>query len=645
MEDFTAKLDQLAACSGKVVAIDVETTGLRWWQDKTIGLGWYTPGNEGYIQIDRTEPGQTTQLEAIRETILTRWDLARTTVIAHNLKFDFHFLGLDPRLFERLLDTTELIHLKDSRYRKALDVAERRFLGTSTKDKHVKSHGRKKIWDWPVEDVAAYCIDDCRTTHRLAEVLLPEIKRMGILYLLREDMEYLKQLWAIERQGMLLRPEFVEYGALRLGQEIASLEAALYKQVGYEFNWRSHQQLSKAIYDDFGIEKPTNPFADADGVDRSRFAHRGKYNSTMTSTFLLQEKVNHPLAELITLLREAWKLRNVLVKWLELRDGNDRIHTNFNLTGTKTGRLSSSQPNVQNIPGSWRVRFTQTVFSGTVDRPDAYNLRKGIVAPEGHAFVSIDWRQQELRMFGMLANDPNMLPALESGQDIHSFVADQVWGSHDVFHRGMAKSITFGLVYGTSTGSLAHRLDMSIPEARKVTNQYWESFPRIQPFMREVVEYCRANCYVRNWRGRYWHEERRDKQYRSVNYLVQGGSADLLKIALLRVANYLEQHRLRTRIVSIIHDELLFEMPEQEFIHIPHICKIMEVPDLLDVPFYVDVAMGVDMGEKLEFEGKEGQLSHEQAMEQLASGWIPHLPRDDSWLEEYHQLKSEDANA
>lgn len=630
-------LESLARCSGTTVAIDTETTGLHWYTDRPLGIGWYCRESEGYLNIE--DP---IDLDAVRGVILG-WDRRKTTVICHNLKFDFHFLGISPREFPRKLDTTVLIHLVDSRHRKALKDAEVTFLGKRTKIDHLTGHGRKKIWDWPEEDVARYCVDDCRSTFELAEYLLPYIRKLFLTELLKKDMDYLGELWEIERVGMAYDPDFTEYAIARLQEDVDALEDDLYKGVGYTFNWRSAQQLSKALYDHMGIDKPKDPYADADGVYRGRFAHRTKYNSTSTNTFILQEKViwvddegvehvGHPLAQTVSLLREARKLQNVLTKYPKLADANGSLHTNFNITGTRTGRLSSSDPNLQNVPGSWRVKFTQTVFSGDLDRPQAYNLRKGIRARPGTVLVSIDWRQQELRMFGLLANDPNMVPALEDGRDIHSFVADEVWGAHDVFHRGMAKSITFGLIYGTSTASLSHRLNMTPAEAKAVTNQYWEAFPAIRPFRDATVEHCLRYGYVRNWAGRYWWEEATDRAYKAVNFLVQGGAADQLKEAVLRCAAFLRSVGASSRIISIVHDELIFEMPWEELWLVPDICAIMEVPDIFGVAFPVDVDMGLNWGEKREIPP--------EAVPLLLEGKKPKLPEDDGWRKDWERIKA-----
>lgn len=558
------------------------------------------------------------------------------------MKFDFHFLGISPRHFRKKLDTTVMIHLLDSRHRKSLAYAEETFLKKGTKKAHVDAHGRQKIWDWPMDDVALYCIDDCRSTLELAEYLAPFLKQMGVLRLLADDMRYLGELWEIERYGMKADLEFNQYAIERLQVDIDNLEQKLYEGVGYTFNWRSAQQLSKALYDHMGIPKPKDPYADADGVYRGKFAHRTKYNSTSTNTFILLEKVTwtdengeehvgHPLGNIISLLREARKLQGVLQKWPKLVDSEGRLHTNFNITGTRTGRLSSSEPNFQNIPGSWRVKFTQTVFSGELERPDAYNLRKAIVPDPGTVLVSIDWRQQELRMFGLLAEDPNMVPALEDGRDIHSFVARQVWGSDDVFHRGMAKSITFGLIYGTSTASLSHRLNMTRAEAKQVTNQYWEAFPAIRPFRDATVEQGMRHGYVRNWAGRYWWEEDPEKVYKAVNFLVQGGAADQLKLAICRVQEFLRRTGAKSHPISIIHDEIMFQMPWDELWMVPDICSIMEVPDVFGVAFPVDVEMGLTWGEKREIP--------EAALPMLLEGKRPKLFVDERWKKEWEQMK------
>ena len=592
----------MARCSGLRVSLDTETNGLLWYKNHIIGYGLWCPdaGLAGYL------PAQKTSTRAAAIEAVTAW-APGTTVIGQNLKFDLHMLGIDPATTDwKLIDTAVLAHLVDSRLQKKLDQLERTFLGANSKRHHVTTAPNRPIWEWPLENIADYCINDARVTYDLAELLVRKAVELRLWNLFRKEMEYLKLLWRIERRGIQSSPEFINRALARLSEDIKAPEQRLFDEIGYTdaygnstgFNWRSHQKLSKALYDDYGWERPVNPFADEDGVDRTKFAINGKYNSTLTDSFILMEKAHHPLGELVLHLREIDKLKDYLMDYRKFCSEDRVVHTNLNLTGTRTGRLASKEPNLQNIPSEIRSRAVTSVFSDDVQRRvEEYNLRKALVARPGHVFVSIDYRQMEMRMFGVLAREPKMLESLRAGRDIHSDNAFMVWGLRDDVHREWSKTIGFGLIYGMTTGSLQFRLNMTKEQAYGVTDQYWGAFPRVQPWLREVARECRANGFVRYWSGRIWREELDMFMYKAANALIQGGCADLLSVAVIRSDEYLRRNSCGG-IVDIIHDEILFEIPEAEVgDHSRNLAHLMEVPDLLDIPFFTDIKIGPSYGD------------------------------------------------
>lgn len=583
---------ELSRCSGRLVVLDTETTGLNWWEDQLIGVGVYCPeiGLEGYIPTleDRARHNLKEAVAALDPS---------TAILNHNLKFDLHFLALDPAPYE-VHDTTVMVHLLDSRYRKSLVEAEKTFLGSSSKRAHVTAAPKRTpIHKWSLEVVADYCLNDCKVTYQLAQALWPRLEEGWLDKIYRKEMEYLKLIWAVERKGIRVDPAYINSARLQLQENIKELEAALQDAVGYNFNWRSAKQLSKALYEEMGIARPKNPFADADGVDRSRFSDRGKYNSTMTSTFILMEKANHPLGELVSSLRETSKLKTTLEGWLKLLDKEPAIHTNFNLTGTRTGRLSSSKPNVQNIPSIFRTRFTQGVYTGGVERTEEYNLRNAFISRPGYTFVAVDYRQMEMRAFGILSGDPFMLESLAAGRDIHADIAEAVWGVRDKVHREWSKTISFGLIYGMTTGSLQFKLNMTRAQAQKVTDDYWNRFPRIRPWLFGTVEECKRNGYLRYWSGRIWREETEMDMYKGANALIQGGCADVLSIAALRVNRWLQQTGIEATIVSLVHDEIILEVVDEVALVVAaEVRKLMEVPDLFNIRWLTDAKAGKTFG-------------------------------------------------
>jgi len=599
MSEYIRTVRDLMQCDGKTVVLDTETNGLEWWDKHIIGVGYCCKetGDSGYIPT-LTEGERSEVYDAVNS--FSR----ETNIVMHNAKFDLHFLKMNPRKRGwQIYDTTVMIHLLDSRNPKALKDAEQRFLGTDSKRGYLDSApARTKIWDYPLELVSAYCANDCVVTMQLAEVLFPRNREMGLEDLFFKDMKYLVTILDMETRGVKLDTNFVERSASKLEKNVDIMASQLQEACGRTFNWRSPKQLSDAIYGGLGIAKPVNPFLSADGIDHSRFADSGKYKSSCTSSFLLTEKVHHPLGELISSLREADKLRKNYLKWMELMDSNNYLHTNFNITGTRTGRLSSSKPNLQNVASNVRGRFTQSIFTGNIERTDEYNMRKAIIPNEGRAFLSVDYKQMEMRMFGILSQDPFMLSSLIAGKDVHLEIAIKVWGDcgydANMIHREWSKTISFGLIYGMTLGSLQYKLNMTKYEAAKVTDQYWVQFPRVKPWMNEIIQSCKLSGYVKYWSGRIWREDNPLDMYKGCNALIQGGCADLLSYAAMRVDDWCVSQGNDYNLVSLIHDETMTEIPVGKVLESARqVAPIMQVPDLLGIPFATDCKIGISYGD------------------------------------------------
>jgi DNA polymerase-1 len=436
-------LANIASCSGHVVSFDTETSGLQWYKQHMIGIGIHCPavGVSGYL------PALTARDRAGVTAALLEWDKT-TTVVGHNLKFDLHFVGIDAwKKGWRLIDTTVLVHLLDSRQSKRLADATEKYLGEDSKRAFRIKGKNKPVWEWPLSLVAEYCANDARITYELAQKLMPEAKANGLMKLFSYQMQYLARIWQVERYGIQLDKAFIAASRSSLEEVQKDLEVQLFAGTGHKFNWRSPDQLSKAIYEGMGIEKPKNPFLDENGIDVGRAGkglQKSAWSEPATSSFILMEKSSHPLGNIILEMREIDKLFAALSDWENNSDSSGVVHSNFNITGTRTGRLSCSSPNLQNMPGMVRTRATQSVFSGKTVRENFYNLRQAFVPREGRKMVAIDYKQMEMRMFGVLAGDAGMLEGLRTGSDVHADVAERVWGLRDNVHREWAKTISFG---------------------------------------------------------------------------------------------------------------------------------------------------------------------------------------------------------
>ena len=629
-------------CSGKAIVLDTETTGLKWWNDHVTTIGFHCPGAdvEGTIDLGRPVNGYYTNPKDKKSWVVDDPELLvfeekvlaivneelkpGTIVVGHNLKFDLHMMQVDAYTCNdwRLIDTTILIHLQDSRNKKGMEAAEKTLLGTNSKRNHIEQAPsdkkiKKKVWLWPSEVRQDYCVNDCRVTWQFLEVLAPIIKSLDLWELFLKEMKYFRIIYKSERIGFLTDPEFISRSKMKLMLHRKQLEQQLYDAVGYEFKWRSAKKLSYAIYDNLGIPMPVNPFATMGGTAKSYKTQMGfervmeiksNYTSTNTSTFLLMEKAHHPLGELIAALREADKLAKQLAKWETLMDEECVIHTNYKMTGTRTGRLSSAEPNLANIPSDVRGRFTQGVFSGGTTRTDEYNLRKGFIARPGRILVSVDYKQMEMRMFGIDSEDPHMIEALTAGVDIHLYIAHKVWGdcgpAEDKIHREWSKTIGFGLIYGMTTGSLEHKLGMTKAQAKQVVADYWGAFPRIRPWIYDTIMTLKQDGYERYWSGRIWREETEMFMYKGANARIQGGCADLLSIAVIRLDEWLtSKGKGWGHILSYIYDELITEVPIEAVYEVAeNQQRIMQVPDLFGIPFLTDCKVGYSYGTLVDLE-------------------------------------------
>jgi len=212
--------------------------------------------------------------------------------------------------------------------------------------------------------------------------------------------------------------------------------------------------------------------------------------------------------------------------------------------------------------------------------------------------VCIDYKQMEMRMFGALAGDENMLEALRSGRDIHAEIAFRCWGvENDPVRREWAKTVSFGLIYGMTLGSLQYRLNCTYDQAEDICNKYWAAFPRVHDYLFDVIELCKRQRYVTYWSGRRWYEDNELDMYKAANALVQGGSHDLLSVAICRCAAFLQERYPQVKMFNLVHDEIDFIIPinlMQEVV--PQLQEIMEVPDLMDLPFLTDVKIGPNYG-------------------------------------------------
>lgn len=600
--------DAILRCAGKTMAFDVETAGLHWWRDRQIMMGIYCPRAEGGHLEGCIITDTPARWEAVRDNLYKISSVPGTVALAHNIKFDANFQALELwRMPWQIYDTAHMAHLDDSRQSKRLGDVEKVYLGTDSKRTHLGALGgdRRHMSNVRLATAAVYCINDCRVTYELARALTPVVNKHGLWSVLLEDMRYTGLLQRMERDGVPMDLEYIEHSRAFMKKRQDEKQSELWNlsNGGKSWNWRSPQLMSRILYDKMGVARPINPYADADGVDRSRFADRGMYNKTMTNSFILMEKAKHPLGPLVAELRETDKMLDVLELWTYLMDGN-LLHTSLNQSRTRTHRLSAGEPNVQNMPSDVRGRAHTQVYSGDFTRQDEFKLRLAIKAPPGYLFDSTDYKQQEMRMFAILAKEPFMMESLRARRDIHADIAEAVWGVRDPVHREWSKTIAFGLIYGMTAGSLEHRLNTTREEAFRIADQYRAKFPRVMPFLKETIAYCKQYGYLKYWNGKLWRENEESYMYKGANALVQGGSAELLKVAGLRCQALLEgEFAGAGRLVIPVHDEWVFLLKEEVLPELaPRIAKVMECEDIFNLPFATEVKVAERYGALVKWE-------------------------------------------
>ncbi|HFB67811.1 MAG TPA: DNA polymerase I, partial [Calditrichae bacterium] len=370
----------------------------------------------------------------------------------------------------------------------------------------------------------------------------------------------------------------------RLADELKRLEGEIYQIAGEEFNINSPQQLGVILFEKLQIHTQF-------GVKRAGRTPTGQYS---TSESVLEKYQSHPLVSKILEYRKLKKLKSTYVdalpKLVSPRTG--RLHTSFNQTVTATGRLSSSDPNLQNIP---------------IRDPLGQEIRRAFIPERPEDFIlSADYSQIELRIMAHLSGDPGLKEAFERGEDIHASTAAAIFdipiSEVTPEHRRKAKEVNFGIIYGISPYGLASRLGIDPEEAKQIIFNYFARFPRVNDYITHVLAFAHRNKYVTTIlnRRRYIPEidskngnVRQNAERIAINTTIQGSAADLIKIAMINIHRYLKENKLQTRMMLQVHDELVFEVPADELEQVkPEIRRLMESAMELSVPLKVDIGVG-----------------------------------------------------
>ena len=586
-------------------ALDTETTSTDAMAADLVGIAvaLMKKGGEGqahYIPVkhalgagSQLPPGHV--LDKLRPLL----EDARVAKYAHNAKYDLtvlarHGIELGGLAFDTMI--AEWLIDPASRNLGLKNLAWARLGVEMTPITFLIGKGKNQITidRVPIEQVTQYAGADVDMTCRLVSLLESELREKELWPLFAEvEMPLVPVLVEMEMKGVALDLPFLQNMSSLLQERLATLEQEIQDQVGYPFNINSTQQLSDALFVKLCL--PTK------GVKKTTSGHYSTAASVLEGL-----KDQHPVIGLILEQRELAKLKSTYVDALPqlVNPHTGRVHTSYNQTGTVTGRISSSDPNLQNIPIRTEV---------------GRQVRRAFVAEEGSVLLAADYSQVELRIMAHISQDPTLLGAFRRGEDIHTSTAAAIMGvpaqAVTPEMRRLAKSVNFGLSYGQGSHGLAQQTGLSHEEADRFIKTYFARYPQVKEYIERTKRQANEQGYVETLLGRrrYFPELQRDQvrghivaaaHRMAINAPIQGTAADILKIAMLRLYQALHERNLKSRMTLQVHDELVLEVPEDEVDTVaPLVRKIMEGAFRLDASLKVDVKVGVNW---LEMEPVEG---------------------------------------
>jgi len=584
-------IDKIEAA--ELVALDTETTSLNYMEAEIVGLSLaVSTGEAAYIPLAHVYPGHPDQLE--RSAVLKRlkpWLEAESRAkVGHHLKYDAHVLanhgirlaGIrhDTMLESYVLDSTATRHDMDS--------VARRYLGIETiKYEDVAGKGARQIGfeQVPLEQAAPYAAEDADITLRLHETLWPKLAALPDLASVYTDIEQplIGVLTAMEETGVLVDVQALKRMSSEFAGQLAELEKEAHQEAGRPFNLGSPRQLTEILFEEQALpvvrKTPTGQPSTAEDV-------------------LEELAVEYPLPRLILRHRGLAKLKSTytdkLPQLVAARTG--RIHTSYHQAVAATGRLSSSDPNLQNIP---------------IRTAAGRRIRQAFIAPQKQLLLAADYSQIELRIMAHLSGDEGLLRAFADDQDIHQATAAEVFGTPleqvDSEQRRSAKAINFGLIYGMSAFGLARQLGIGREQAQQYVTRYFERYPGVRDYMDRTREQAREQGYVETVFGRrlYLPEikarqaQRRQYAERSaINAPMQGTAADIIKRAMISVHAWLQAEQVPARLIMQVHDELVLEVARDAATEVSErLVQLMSAAAELRVPLRVHAGTGSNWDE------------------------------------------------
>lgn len=570
-------------------AFDTETTSLRYMDAEIVGLSFaIEAGEAAYLPLGHDYMGAPEQLDrdTVLEQIKPMLENPKLRKVGQNLKYDKNVLANHGIHLEGIAEDTmlESYVLNSVASRHNMDALAMEYLGESTISfESIAGKGAKQLTfnQINLDQAGPYAAEDADITLRLHQTLRPKLEEIGRLKDVYEkiDLPLVPVLSRMEQRGAMISASTLRQHSQELAERMAELEKEAHEEAGEAFNLGSPKQLQTIFYDKMGLP----------------VIKKTPKGAPSTAEPVLQELAHeHALPRLILEHRSLSKLKSTYTDTLPelIHHRTGRIHTSYHQAVTATGRLSSSEPNLQNIP----IRSEQ-----------GRRIRQAFVAPEGYKLVAADYSQIELRIMAHLSGDKGLLKAFEKGEDIHKATAAEVFGvsvdevSSD--QRRSAKAINFGLIYGMSAFGLSRQLDVGRNQAQEYIDRYFERYPGVLKYMDAIRKQAHDDGYVETLFGRrlYLPEiNARNKQMQqaaertAINAPMQGTAADIIKLAMLNIEQWLlDNHADDARMIMQVHDELILEVKESAIDKIRDgLESRMSAAASLDVPLLVEAGVG-----------------------------------------------------
>ncbi len=583
LDAWLAKLD-----AAELAAFDTETDDLNYMRARIVGLSFaVTPGEAAYVPLAHDYAGAPNQLnrDAVLAVLKPWLENSGKPKLGHHLKYDMHVLGnhgiaIAGQRYDSMLESYVLNSVAN---RHDMDSAAMNYLGIRTIHfEDVAGKGAKQITfnQVDVDRAAEYAAEDADVTLQLHRALWPQIEAQPQLRTLYETIEQplVPVLFRMERSGVLVDRELMQVQSAQLAVRLRELEREVHAEAGGPFNLDSPKQLQEILFGKLGIpvirKTPTGQPSTAEDV-------------------LDELAADYALPRLILDYRSVAKLKSTYTDKLpeQIEPATGRIHTSYHQAVAATGRLSSSDPNLQNIP---------------IRTPEGRRIRQAFVAPAGHRLVAADYSQIELRIMAHLSGDAGLLRAFAEDRDIHQATAAEVFGISPAAvtadQRRSAKAINFGLIYGMSAFGLARQLGIGRGDAQKYVDLYFERYPGVKLYMDRTRNQARAAGFVETVFGRrlYLPEiQSRNQALRqyaersAINAPMQGTAADIIKRAMIDVDGWLQGAEVPARLIMQVHDELVLEVADA---HVPAVVAELRLRMArgadLKVPLKVDIGVG-----------------------------------------------------